>query len=249
MSGHIVFSIVLFAVASVFHGVTGIGFPILTTSALTLFMPLKSAILITLFPTLLINMLSFLSGYKASHVLKNSAPLALSSTVGSLLGTQLLFWVQQSYLLLILAAAVFFYVYTAVFRDIKVISPSRGRTLVYGTFGGLIGGPTNAMSPVLMMFLLSTSDDKNGITQSANLCFLLGRISQLVIFYFYGEAIFEPKLLSFTLGLALISVVFLNVGFYLRRQISVAWFKHIIVMVLALLALSLCVKAAMNLFG
>jgi len=249
MHAHLIFAIAVFAIASVLHGVTGIGFPIMTTAALALFMPLKSAILITLFPTLIINVLSFLSGHKASDVIRSSAPLALSSTVGSLLGVQLLFWVQQSYLLLVLALATFFYVYSAVFREAKIASPSRGGTLAYGMLAGLVGGPTNAMSPVLMMFLLSTSEDKNTISQSANLCFLLGKLSQLVIFSLYGEALFEPKLLSMTLGLTLISVIFLNVGFALRRRISVVRFKHIIIIVLALLAVSLSVKAVTHLLG
>lgn len=52
--------------------------------------------------------------------------------MGSLLGVQLLFWVQQSYLLLVLALATFFYVYSAVFREVKIAAPSRGGTLAYG---------------------------------------------------------------------------------------------------------------------
>lgn len=236
----------VFAVAAILHGVTGIGFPILTTAALTLFLPLKAAIVISLFPTLVINGLSFLSGNRPMEVVKSNGALAASSIVGSLLGVQMLFWVNEGVLLLLLVAAVVLYVYASLFGKLTHLVPSLPKTIGYGTVAGLIGGPTNAMSPVVMMYLLSTSEDKNTISQSANLCFLLGKLSQLVVLLSYGEAIFEPKLLTFTLAVTGLSVACLYGGFALRERISVVLFKRIVLVALTLLGASLAAKALLR---
>ena len=147
----------VFAPAAVLHGMVGIGFPLITTAALALFMPMPQAVALTLLPTLLLNLTSLLPLHSLPAMIRRYALLALASVVGSLLGVYLLLILPAAWLQLALALATGFYVLHSLLRDLP--APPRGlpATLLLGLLAGVVGGATNAMSSILMMVLRAQS--------------------------------------------------------------------------------------------
>lgn len=243
----------MFAIAAVLHGATGTGFPIVTTAALMLLLPLKSSIVLLLLPTLVVNLLSIGGEGRLLAVPRGSAALAVASVAGSLLGMRLLFVVDPAWLQLALAMAVGFQLLRARAAPTpRAPGLTPGRSIAFGFAAGLLGGPTNAMSPVLMTYLLAAVRDKHAVARAANLCFLLGKVSQAAALLWAGERLLDPGLLLFALPASGLAAVFLRYGVALRERMSARLFRRINLTLQGLLAAALLarsVPAALRMLG
>ncbi|STZ10013.1 Sulfite exporter TauE/SafE [Moraxella caviae] len=181
-----VWIVLLFAVAAILHGVAGMGFPLITIGALSAPYGLTEAIIIVLVPTAMLNLIAWLGGaggmgYNFRHYLKKYWALVLVSIIGSALGAYLLLIVNTAYLLLALAVVVLWYAITSLLGK-KIVLPDTVPSLIgIGFIAGVIGGATNAMSSVLLMYLLSLSDDKNVIIKVGNLCYFVNKLVQVIV--------------------------------------------------------------------
>ena len=72
------------------HGTLGLGFPLMTTPLLALFMDVRTAILVTLLPTVAVNVVSIVRGGAWGESVGRFWPLALFALGGSVLGTHVL---------------------------------------------------------------------------------------------------------------------------------------------------------------
>ena len=98
----------LCAVAALLHGLSGFGFPMMSTAVLSSAYPLSIAVTLVILPCLLLNLI--MVNADPAHSLLNSIgyyikrywPLMLSSLVGSVLGVKLLLWLNEAYLKLLL---------------------------------------------------------------------------------------------------------------------------------------------------
>ena len=83
--------VAIFALASLLHGISGLGVTLVTTTALASMYPLTHAIVLTIFPSLLLNMMTWLAGGGRSiwqnfiYYGKRYWLLALTSLLGSIL--------------------------------------------------------------------------------------------------------------------------------------------------------------------
>ncbi|PHM70150.1 sulfite exporter TauE/SafE family protein [Xenorhabdus sp. KJ12.1] len=233
----------LFITAALLHGISGIGFPIASTTALSLFMPLKEAVVLALWPTLLINVLSVISGGKIGPILHKYSLLALFSLVGSFIGAKLLFLVNPAYLQLLLSGIIAFYIINSIRSTNLRLSTNPVILSLFGLVAGIIGGATNAMSPILIMCLLAMSSDRHEIARAANLCFLLGKISQLVVLRNEAFELFSSDYLWPVLLLTVLSVLFLFIGTRLRTRISAQHFRGLMLILLGVLAVMSAIQA------
>lgn len=78
----------IFAIASLFHGVTGIGVTLIASTALASVYPMPTVLVLTVFPCLIINWFVFVSGGNAFDYVRRYWLLVLTSFVGSLIGTK-----------------------------------------------------------------------------------------------------------------------------------------------------------------
>jgi uncharacterized membrane protein YfcA len=163
------------------------------------------------------------------------------------MGAYLLFVVSQAALQLVLAAAIFIYVYAG-FRgyNFRVSSDNRLLAIAFGLLAGVIGGSTNAMAPILLIYLISVTHNKNELAQAANLCFLLGKMAQIAVIYRLPTA--TPPNAGLLGLITLVSVTALFVGIYVRTKIPAAVFRRMILLILLLLGMMLAVKAVPELF-
>lgn len=240
---------IVFVAAAILHGITGMGFPMLGTTALAFIMPLSKVVALVALPSLLMSLLVLCSNNKKGfwqeivYYLKTYKLLAIGSVVGSILGVKLLLILPVSWLLLLMAIITLYYSVNGILnvcakaKNIQVVANNKNMVL-FGFLAGIIGGSTNAMSPILLIFLLSETENKNRIVKSSNLCYLLAKIVQI---YMLRDQywLLNKSEYSLIFLLSVLSVIGLYVGIRLRTKISPNFFKMLIFIVLLVLALKI----------
>lgn len=252
----IIFLVIFFALAAFLHGLSGLGFPMVITAVLSLSMPLKEAVIWALFPTLFVNLMSIFWGANILSSIKKFWLLTVSAFVGSLAGVKILLLVHQQVLQLLLSAVILLYVAFNFYKEFykkffkREEKPSKNdrpplpknekpfaavfRFIFFGFLAGAIGGATNAMSPILMMFLLSYSTNQNEITVAANLSFLVGKLAQL--FGLYPVIHFTNNEVYLVMALTMLSLFFLYFGTKIRKFVSVKTFRFIVLLFLTVIS-------------
>ena len=232
----------IFALASLLHGISGLGATLVTTTALASMYPLPYAIVLVIFPSLVVNIMTWLVGGERTiwqnfiYYGRRYWLLALTSLLGSILGAQLLLWINSAYILLMLAAVIGFYVTSSVLGKQIRLADTKPMLIAVGFGAGVIGGSTNAMSTILMMYLLSASDDKNTIAKVGNMCYFLGKVAQIIVLREPIMALSSGEWQLIAL-LSVISIVTLLVGIRLRRYLPQARFRQLILVILTVLGL------------
>lgn len=240
---------IVFVAAAILHGITGMGFPMLGTTALAFNMPLSKVVALVALPSLLMSLLVLCSNNKKGfwqeivYYLKTYKLLAIGSVVVSILGVKLLLILPVSWLLLLMAIITLYYSVNGILnvcakaKNIQVVANNKNMVL-FGFLAGIIGGSTNAMSPILLIFLLSETENKNRIVKSSNLCYLLAKIVQIYMlrdqYWLLNKSEYGLIFL-----LSVLSVIGLYVGIRLRTKISPNFFKMLIFIVLLVLALKI----------
>lgn len=244
----------IFAIASLLHGISGIGVTLVSTTALASMYSLQHAIILIIFPSLVLNLMTWLIGGGRSiaenfyYYLKQYWLLALMSLLGSLLGVKLLLWVDSSYILLLLAVVIAFYVISNALGK-KIILPATTPVLIAtGLIAGIIGGSTNAMSTILLMYLLGSSDDKNTIAKVGNMCYLLGKVAQIIVLRESLMALPKADWLLIAL-LTTVSLASLMIGIRLRQYLSQARFRQLVLVILTVLGLRVGWQGIVGLIG
>lgn len=245
---------ILFAIAALLHGLTGLGFPMITTSVLANMFSFEKAIIMALLPSLLINLIMLLSQnerpflQELTYYIRQYWLLILSSIIGGYFGVKLLLLLDVIYLYLLLSFIILFYVFTS-FIGIRWRIPINAFTLIlFGSLAGLIGNATNAMAPLLMIYLLSTDKSTKEIIKAGNLAYLTGKIVQ---FWMLKSAIFElPHIELLTLGfITLLSLLFLFIGIKFRTKVSKLFFTRLILVILLILGIRAGINGMMLLLG
>ena len=240
---------IVFIAAAILHGITGMGFPMLGTTALVFIMPLSKVVALVALPSLLMSLLVLCSNNKKGfyqeivYYLKTYKLLAIGSVVGSILGVKLLLILPVSWLFLLMAIITLYYSVNGILnvcakaKNIQVVANNKNMVL-FGFLAGIIGGSTNAMSPILLIFLLSETEDKNRIAKASNLCYLLAKIVQI---YMLKDQylLLNKSEYGLIFLLSVLSVIGWYVGIRLRTKISPNFFKMLIFIVLLVLALKI----------
>ncbi|KPJ76282.1 MAG: hypothetical protein AMJ54_12150 [Deltaproteobacteria bacterium SG8_13] len=243
----IVIGILLFA--GLVHGTLGLGFPMLATPLLAIFTDVRSAMLIVLIPTLVINIASTVRGGNWRDSIGRYWPIAVYGAAGSILGTQLLVVTDPAPYRLLLAAMIFIYV------NIERIgvrlkwarSNPQLAYAVFGLVGGFLAGTVNVMVPALVIFALEAGLSATVAVQLFNFCFFFGKISQGLVFTHSG--MFNTQVLLATLPLAGVSLLSLLIGMRLQHRIDTETYRRLLKKVLFVIALLLTFQFIQGLFG
>ena len=226
----------------------------ITTGVLTNFYSLETTIVMVLLPALIINLVVLLARRERgvfaefAYYLKRYWMLVVSSILGGYLGVKLLFLVDVGYIYLLMSAVIIFYVATHLTGKEWRIPVSWITLAIFGALAGLVGGATNAMAPLLMVYLLSTDSDTREIAKASNLCYLAGKLVQ---FWVLRDLVFAMPAAEFGLlmVITLLSLFFLLLGIRLREKISRKLFTMIILVVLFIVGAKAGVNGVMLLMA
>lgn len=222
------------------HGTLGLGFPMVATPCFALMMDMRSAILLTLLPTMAVNVASILRGGGWRHSIQQYWPLAVYVVMGAVFGTRLLIVLDPAPFKLLLAGIIVLYLNLHRVRRINLAWVGVRPGLAYFMFGvvaGFSAGTTNVMVPILIVLALELGLATNTMVQVFNMCFLAGKLSQTATFLHAGALEMETLLL--TAPLALAGVAALVIGFRIRERVHAetyrAWLKKILYVIAAVL--------------
>ena len=231
----IVISLIIF-VSALVHGTIGFGFPMLATPLLAMVTDIKTAILYIAIPTLFINLISIYSEGSFFQAVKKFYPLALMGMIGSAIGTQILIYSSSEFFKLLLAFSIFSYLFIQKFKiHITWIEKKKRLSIVvFGLLAGIVGGLTNVMGSILIIYSLESKYSKKDIIQSTNLCFLFGKIIQIILFTIHGS--FNEELLIVSFSSLFVVVIAMIIGLKIKNKISQEIYKKVIKVILFLMA-------------
>jgi len=243
----ILISACIFFLAALVHGSIGFGFPMVATPLLALIMDIQSAIIITLIPTLLMNIITvaseahyniqaFIDAFKRHYL------LATYALIGTVFGTLVLIYSNSELFKVLLAFAILIYL---VSDQIKLNMPwlahyPRSAKLIFGLSAGLLGGLTNVMAPVLIIYSLELKKSKQDIIQASNICFLFGKVTQISLFTFSAK--FTLNELSISSLMFIVSAVAIALGIQIKKRIKIEIYIKLLKLLLFSLAMIILIQ-------
>ncbi len=226
--------------AGLVHGTLGLGFPMVATPMLAVSFDVRTAILITLLPTVAVNLVSIWHSRDSFNETRQFLPLAGFTLIGSVFGAYLLATSDPDPFRLVLASLILLYLWTSHASRISLRWVNKHllvAMLVFGLLAGISGGVTNVMVAVLIIFFLSLDVPRKTMVPALNSCFLAGKVSQIVVLSMAG--LLSLGLILETIPLAVSAVLALMVGQSLREKIEFDIYRRVLQGLLAVLAMVL----------
>ena len=115
--------------------------------------------------------------------------------------------------------------------------PGTAVLLAFGFFAGVAGGTTNVMVAVLIIFFLSANVHRAEMVPAMNMCFLVGKLTQIVVFLIVG--VISILWLVYTVPLAAVSLGALKVGQRHGAGVDVERYRKYLQIILLVLAVVL----------
>ncbi len=229
--------------AAFVHGAFGFGFPLVATPLLVLFMDMRSAVLLTLIPTVSINLFSIFGERHWRQALRAFWPIPAFTIVGSFIGTQVLLSVDPEPFRFLLALMLIAYLLTDRFhRSARQRTAPPWVLALLGLSLGLLAGVINIFAPVLVVFALYTRMDPALMVAAFNLSFLTSKSGQIAGFLVNGA--FDPAMLKLSLAVLPLVLASLWLGIRLRRRIHIDTYRCLLRYSLWLIAALLIADSA-----
>lgn len=182
-------AVVAMVFAGWIHGTLGLGFAMLATVPLALLTDVRTAILITLLPTMAVNVVSIATAERAGEALRRFWPLTLVVAGGGVLGTYWLAGLDPAPFRLLLAAVILAYLNLerlTRWRLTAIRDHPLPALVAIGLVGGVLAGTTNVMVPVLIVYALESGMRRELMVATFNLCFLAAKLAQAGTFAALG---------------------------------------------------------------
>jgi uncharacterized membrane protein YfcA len=228
--------------AALIHGAIGLGFPMIATPFLALITDVRTAILLLVLPTVVINVANILKGGRWDQSLAVYWPLAIYGMIGSLIGTRLLIIFSPEPFRLLMAAMLVLYLNAERIGVGFYWVHHRPRIAfaVFGLAAGLLAGTVNVMLPALIILALEMRMPKIVMIQVFNFCFLFGKLTQGAVFVQAG--LMTAEVLSVSAPLAILGLVVMFLGMRIRDRIPARTYRLWLRRLLAVLAVMLMVQ-------
>ena len=195
--------------AAVIQTSLGIGFSMIASPILTLFIPMKTCMAAVSIAAVIVGSYIVLSLRKHLNW-KLAIPAAIGLTSGRVLGVQLLMLLGNGALLkhafgvlLVLFSGYFFF--SRKHGGLKI----RGTAFMGAALGfaaGILGGLFNAPGPIMAIYFISVCENKYEYTATMNLAFFPSAVAASLTHYAYGNI--SPELIK----LSLINLIAISLG-------------------------------------
>ncbi len=233
----VIYTIPVMVFAGMVHGALGLGFPLVATPIIAIFLDVKLAILLTLLPTAAVNVASIYSNSSLVTTVKKYWVLAVASLIGAVAGAAVIAAVDASPFRLLLAALILLFLWLGQSDKLPrawcVANPVLA-LVVTGLVGGFSAGTTNVMVAILLIYFMSMQIPKQEMVSAMNLCFLLGKLAQIGIFFSAG--LLGSGFILSTVPLAIFALASLIYGQHISKDISQHRYRQALRMLLAVLA-------------
>ncbi|NKB77757.1 MAG: TSUP family transporter [Gammaproteobacteria bacterium] len=240
---HYLFLMVIIAFAGLVHGTMGIGFPMVATPLIAVFMDVRLAILLTLLPTATVNLASIWGATNYKKILRDYRWLFSSVWIGAIGGSYLLVVFDPAPFRLALAVLIMVFLVTTMSNRLSlsgIRSENFPVMLVFGLAAGVSGGTTNVMVAVLIIYLLGIGLKRLEMIPILNTCFLIGKSAQIEVLTM--EGFINSTLIYQTIPLSGMALVSLLYGKKIGEKISVEGYRIMLYVLLLVLACTLSIQ-------
>ncbi len=240
--------IIICGFAASVNGIFGIGFPLIATPLLAMITDVRTAVLLLVIPTMVLNIANIVKGGAWDKSISIYWPLAFYGAIGSFLGTQLLIVVQPETFRPLLAGSILLYL-SAEKAGIGlkwVKNHPQMAMAVFGTSAGVLGGTVNVMLPVLVIFSLESNMEKTATIQVFNYCFLFGKLIQGAVFVHAG--FFSLDIIRISVPIAIFSLIVMLLGMRLRERLNENVYRSWLRKLLLVMAVVLVSQSLSDLF-
>lgn len=223
MQNELLFILVSLLAAFV-HGAFGFGFPLLSTPLLAFGFDLRTAVLLTLVPTVAINLMSILSERHWREALREYWPIPAFTIAGSFAGTQILLGFDPEPFRFLLAAMLIGYLVSDhLHRGERLVRVPKWGMALFGLLLGVLAGLVNVFAPFVIVFALYTGMPAALMVATFNLTFITSKSGQILGFVSQGAFDLE------VVGLAVLSLPLilgaLWLGIRLRRRVDMDTYR------------------------
>jgi uncharacterized protein len=209
------------------HGALGFGFPLVATPLAALVIDIKSAIALLVPVTLVLVVVSVLRGGGLRELLARFWFLPLAMALGAWLGTRLLIAAPAEPFLLVLAALIALYLNLDRLGFGASALAQRWRVpfgLGFGFAAGVSEAVANVAGPLLLIYFMLLGLAPSQLVQTLNLCFSVGKTSQMAAWVSAGAMTSATWLAAALLTVPALAALLL--GMRLRARIDAATYRR-----------------------
>ena len=222
-------------------GLIGVGMPIVAMPLVSHIIDLPAAVALLSIPLVLSNLRQAVEGGGTVAALRQLAPLLLGFCVGIVVGVKLLMSLDDAWLKPLVGCALLLAGLTVVAKPDLTLSPAGERVVgpIAGGLGGLFGGLAALSGPIVFVYLLATSRDKNLFVKHASLYLVFASAVLLLVMSTYAHITIADA------GISLVSVLPVMIGMALgarvRPHVPIKLFRLLILVVVFASAVDLIV--------
>lgn len=233
----------IMCLASFIQGSIGFGFPMVATAFMSLFTDIQTAIFFTLIPATFLNIVSIKSEGKFLEALRKYYPFALLSIIGSSVGMWLLLTLDSQIFKVFLALMILFYLFINKLNlNLNLVEKSPNKSLWgFGILTGLVGGLTNAMAPIFLMYSLEAKYTRAMMIQAGNITFLSLKVVQIILFGVHGQL--SNIEFGFSSSVLLAVALFFYLGNKIKKRININTYTKLIKILLFIISFGLLGQA------
>ena len=237
-------------IAGLLQGALGFGFPFVATPLIALVTDMRTAVVAVLLPTLATICVALFSSGPLAATLARFWAMPLYAMLGAAAGTWVFVSAPEAPYTLVLALLTLFYLsldylgradWPVVRRHERAFAPLSGLT------SGIFEGTANVAAPPLIIYYLALGLTPVMLVQALNICFLVGKTTQLSILATRGGVGLDEWLA--TLPLVAIGVAGSLVGVRIRNRIDAAVFRRWVKRALLVIALGLIAQYGYSRFA
>ena len=205
------------------HGAIGFGFPLVATPLLTLVLDIKTAILVSLMPTMVLTLISAFRGGMLRDSVARFWFMPIMLVIGSYIGTRVLIDANPAHFVLLLAACLLAFLNLERLGKLEyrsVRDNPRFWGLLTGFIAGVFEATANVSGPALLMYFIMLGLPPLTLVQLLNFSFIGSKATQIITWSVSGGMglVYWVS----TLPLALLAVVTLLAGQRVRSRLDAA---------------------------
>jgi uncharacterized membrane protein YfcA len=221
--------------AAFIKGAIGFGFPSLATPLLSLFVNVKTAVVVLILPNIVMDGIQFVRRGTPLAIARRFGFLLAAGAVGMVLGTRVLTLLSSKAATLVLGIFVLVFV-TLNVTGLAPKIPARWEPWLSAPAGfvaGLVGGVTNSPATALVLYFHGVGLPKDEFIPSVAFAFFFYKLVQLGAVTWYG--LLPWSLLWISVALTAVSLTGFAVGLRVQDRLDQRTFNRAVLAFLAVL--------------
>jgi uncharacterized membrane protein YfcA len=233
------------AFAGLVQGALGLGFPMVATPMIAAVTDMRTAVIVVLLPCVATTVTNIAMTGQFLPTLRRFWFMPLCMLAGAAVGARLFVAFPGFPFALLLAGVIVLYLYLDHLGRVEWAFVSHHRVasgIGFALLAGLSEGSANVAAPPLLMYLFSLNIDRMAFVQVLNLCFTVGKPTQMVILTLEGGVTWTQW--GITLPFAAIATATTIIGIKNRDRIDAKTYRRWLLRLLFVIALVLIMQFA-----